>query len=234
MSIWTRISQAISAYKSGESFSVVFDQLLNSPENSVRFTIAIISLSAKMAKADGQVTRDEIRAFRNIFQIDPKDEEHAARVFDLAREDVAGFEEYAEKIYRLFKTKPALLDDVLEGLFQISLADGEYHEKEDLFLSRVAEIFQIDPALYACLRARYMASDKSSPYQILGVTPDMRYEDMKRLYRQLVRDNHPDILQARGLPPEAIQLSETRLRQINHAWDMINAQSPSLAPEIPN
>ena len=92
MSIWTRITEALSALTSGEALSAVFDRLRTPPEKSVAFTIAVIALGAKMAKADGQVTRDEVTAFREVFNIGDADAQGAARVFNLARQDVAGFD----------------------------------------------------------------------------------------------------------------------------------------------
>ena len=97
MSIWTRISEALSALTAGEGLSAVFDRLRSPPERSVAFTIAVIALGAKMAKADGLVTRDEVTAFREVFQIAEGDQDGAARVFNLARQDVTGFEEYAKR-----------------------------------------------------------------------------------------------------------------------------------------
>ena len=124
MSIWTRITEALAALASGEGLSAVFDRLRTAPERRVGFTIAVIALSAKMAKADGLVTRDEVTAFRQVFQIASEDEAGAARVFNLARQDVAGFEEYAARIQRMFESEPGTLCVLLEGLFYIAMADG--------------------------------------------------------------------------------------------------------------
>ena len=117
MSIWTRISEAVSALAKGEGLSAVFDKLRSPPERSVAFTIAVIALGAKMAKADGQVTRDEVTAFREVFQIAQEDEAGAAKVFNLARQDVAGFEDYAARIRRMFGDQDGTLCDLMEGLF---------------------------------------------------------------------------------------------------------------------
>ena len=107
MSLWTRITDALLALASGEGLGAVFDKLRTPPERSVGFTIAVIALSAKMAKADGLVTRDEVTAFREVFHVPLEEETAAARVFNLAREDVAGFEEYAARIARMFADDPA-------------------------------------------------------------------------------------------------------------------------------
>ena len=159
MSLWTRITEALTALAKGEGLSAVFDKLRAPPERTVAFTIAVIALSAKMAKADGQVTRDEVTAFRQVFHIPPAEERAAARVFDLAREDVAGFEDYAARIARMFRGRgrDGVLSDLLGGLFHIATADGAYHPAEDAFLARVAGIFGLSEAEFRTLRAAHVA-----------------------------------------------------------------------------
>src|SRR6056297_1732561 len=156
MSLWTRISDAIAALAKGEGLSSVFEKLRSPPERSVAFTIAVIALSAKMAKADGLVTRDEVTAFRDVFHIPPEEERNAARVFNLARQDVAGFEEYAARIARMFRDAPETLCDLVEGLLHIAVADGVYDPREDAFLGRVAEIFGIGRDRFRAMRARFV------------------------------------------------------------------------------
>lgn len=134
MSLWSRISEALSALASGEGLFTVFEKLRSPPERSVAFAIAVIALSAKMAKADGQVTRDEVTAFREVFHIATQDEAGAAKVFNLARQDVAGFEEYASRIQKMFAQEHETLNDLIEGLFHIAMADGFYHPNENCVL----------------------------------------------------------------------------------------------------
>ena len=125
MSIWTRISEALAALAKGEGLSAVFEQLKTPPEKTIGFTIAVIALGAKMAKADGHVSRDEVAAFREVFAIPKSEEPNAARVFNLARQDVAGFDLYAARIAAMFGPGDAVLVDLLEGLFHIAMADGD-------------------------------------------------------------------------------------------------------------
>ncbi len=223
MSLWTRISEAISALASGEGLSAVFERLRTPPERSVAFAIAVIALGAKMAKADGQVTRAEVTAFREVFQIPPEDEAGAARVFNLARQDVAGFEEYAARVKRMFGDEKEVLTDLLEGLFHIALADGEYHPNEDAFLKRVAQIFGLGGPCFSMLRHRFVPDISPDPYTLLGVTPQDPLEVIQARYRAMVRENHPDKMFARGVPEEAIKLAERRMVDINRAWDEIRA-----------
>ncbi len=222
MSIWSRISAALAALASGEPLSEVFSRLKTPPERSVAFTIAVIALAAKIAKADGTVTRNEVRAFREVFVIPPAEEANAARVFNLARQDVAGYREYAKRIAALFDEGHEVLCDLMEGLFHIATADGVYHEVEDRMLSEVAEIFGLTPAEFRSLRTRFVTVEGQDPYDVLGVDHDMPLEEIRRVWHRAVRDSHPDVMIARGVPEEAIRMAEQRLIALNRAWEEIS------------
>jgi len=223
MSLWSRISDALAALSSGEGLAAVFDKLRAPPERSVAFAIAVIALGAKMAKADGHVTRDEVTAFREVFHIAAKDEPGAARVFNLARTDVAGFEDYATRIHAMFASQPETLTDLIEGLFHIAMADGFYHPNEDAFLEEVAHIFQISDSDFKALRARFVPDAVPDPYSVLGVSAEMELSDIRAAWRKLVRENHPDAMMARGVPEEAVRLAEKRMIDINRAWEDIQS-----------
>lgn len=225
MSIWTRISDALAALRAGESLSQVFDRLRTPPERSVAFTIAVIALGAKMAKADGMVTRDEVTAFRQVFHIPPSDEAAAARVFNLARQDVAGFEEYARRIARMFRQADGTLCDLMEGLFHIAVADGSYHDNEDAFLRRVGDIFGLSERQFRGIRTRFVPDADPDPYDVLGVDPTAQLDEIRHAWRQLVRESHPDRMMARGLPEEAIRMAERRLIAVNRAWEEISGKA---------
>ncbi len=222
MSLWSRILAALERLAPGERLVTLFDRLRGPPERSVAFTIAVIALGAKMAKADGRVTRDEVAAFREVFTIRPTEMENAARVFDLARTDVAGFEEYAARIKAMFADDSDTLRDLMEGLFHIAMADGEYHPAEDDFLARVADIFNVPDREFRSLRARFAGTEPDC-YEVLGVTPDTPMEDIRTAWRIAVRESHPDRLMARGLPEEAVKMAEKRLVAVNRAWENIQA-----------
>lgn len=234
MSIWTRISEALAALAKGESLSDVFTQLRTPPERSTGFAIAVIALGAKMAKADGLVTKDEVSAFREVFTIPRSEEAQAAKVFNLARTDVAGFDLYAKRIADMFGPADPALFDLIEGLFFIALADGEYHPNEDEFLLHVAGIFGIPQDKFLVLRARFVSDKEHCPYQVLGVTPDTPIDEIRKIWRQEVRDSHPDRMMARGVPEEAVKLAEKRLIAVNHAWEEISARQGTETPLSPD
>jgi len=221
MSIWTRISEALSALAQGEPLSAVFERLRTPPERSVAFAIAVIALGAKMAKADGLVTRDEVTAFREVFQIARGDEAGAARVFNLARQDVAGYDDYARRIRAMFGDDSGTLCDLMEGLFHIAVADGVYHPDEDRFLASVADIFGLSEAQFRAIRSRFVTGAPPDPYTVLGVEPGTPLEDIRKAWRRQVRDSHPDRMIARGVPREAVKLAERRIIDLNRAWEEI-------------
>ncbi|MCX7300476.1 MAG: molecular chaperone DjiA [Rhodobacterales bacterium] len=222
MSIWSRIADALASLRNSEGLSAMFDHLRGQPDKTVAFAIAVIGLGAKIAKADGQVTRNEVTAFREIFNIPPEEEANAARVYNLARQDIAGFEDYAHKVKRMFAEDAAVLSDLLEGLFHIAVADGDYHPGENAFLNRVAEIFGFDERLFSRIRAQFVPDAELDPYDVLGVNPDASYDVVRAAWRSLVRESHPDRLTARGVPEEAVRLAEKRLILINGAMERID------------
>lgn len=216
---WQRIADRLAALIVGRRTAVP-------PERSVAFTIGVIALGAKMAKADGRVTRDEVAAFRRIFKIPRSEERHAARVFDLARQDVAGFELWAERLARLFPPGDPVLVDVLDGLYVIATAGEQprLHDAERVFLDEVARIFGITPRDHALIRARRAPGHRCLPCEVLGLAPGTPLEQARERYRRLILENHPDRAQAHGLPPEAVRLAESRTRAINTAWAAYRAE----------
>ncbi|MFC3060213.1 tellurite resistance TerB family protein [Paenirhodobacter populi] len=221
LSLWTRISEAIAALTRGEGLASVFDHLRAPPERSVAFTIAVIALGAKMAKADGRVTRDEVATFRRIFRIPPGEEAHAARVFDLARTDIAGFDSYARKIAAMFGPRSPALRHVLEGLFAIAVADGDYHEGEEIFLREVTRIFGFDETCFLSMRAGFVPDAEPDPWTVLELPPGTPMDQVRARWKRAVREAHPDHAIASGLPPDAIRLAEERVVALNRAWQQI-------------
>jgi DnaJ like chaperone protein len=231
MSIWSRIGEFVSRMSnSGFGVSDVVEAVktffAGDPElrRRVAFSIAMIALSAKMAKADGIVTQDEVRAFQEIFSIPARETHNVARLYDLAQQDIAGFELYAEKMARLCgsgRENCAMLTDILDGLFHIAKADGVLHEREGTFLRRIAQIFSIDEAHYESILARHVNLGAADPYVVLGVTRGSSLDEIRRHYHRLVAENHPDRLIARGVPQEFIAIATTRIAAINGAFEVI-------------
>ncbi|MCF6199013.1 MAG: TerB family tellurite resistance protein [Hyphomicrobiaceae bacterium] len=189
--------------------------------NHLAFTAGVIALGAKLAKADGQVTRDEIKAFREVFKVEEGDAKHVARLFNQAKQDVAGYDAYADQLAQIFRDNPKMLENVLEGLFHIALADQVLHPSEERFLSDVAQRFGIEKNQFRSIKSRHVVSNDRDPYGILEISYDVDDEQLKKHYRALVSEHHPDRLIARGLPKEFIELANKRLAVINAAYEEI-------------
>ncbi|WP_312530286.1 molecular chaperone DjiA [Paracoccus sp. (in: a-proteobacteria)] len=200
------------------------------PERSVAFTIAVIALGAKLAKADGSVVRSEVSAFRRVFVIPRSEEKNAARVFDLARQDVSGFDGWARRIARMFEPGDPVLLDLIEGLLIIAVADGELHEAEIIFIDEVARILGVTPEQVTALRLRHDPDRRCLPCEVLGISMDTPLPEARKRWRELILQSHPDRALARGLPPEAVRLAETRTRALNEAWDQYRKAHSALQP----
>ena len=209
----------------GAAVDVGVDRVLPSTEATrhITFTIGAIALAAKMAKADGIVTREEVDAFKQVFKVPPDEMKNVGRIFDLARKSTDGFEAYASQIAELLAGRAKVLEDLLEGLFFIAQADGEIHPAELEFLRVVAGIFGFSAHEFESLSARHVGPDVNSPYTILGIDPKVDDATLKKHYRKLVIENHPDKLMAEGVPHEFIAVATERVAQINAAYDRIIA-----------
>ena len=192
-------------------------------QDRIAFTIAVVTLAAKMSKADGVSSDIEIAAFERLFQVPESERGGIRRVFDLARQDVAGYEAYARQLAPLLEKEPPLKFSVLECLLYIAAADGVLHPEEDVFLNRVAELLGVPPVEYKAIR-RAFVHDPDSPYEVLGVSPKASDGEIKLRYRALVREHHPDALVANGVPEEFLAASNRRLAAINAAYEAILAE----------
>ncbi|MGS4885865.1 TerB family tellurite resistance protein [Roseibium sp. MB-4] len=227
MSVWSSIGSIVGAIGSGGAQIVdrLVQLVLARPEgaNTVGFTVAMIALSAKMAKADGVVTADEVIAFRELFDVPSNEEKNVARLFNLAQEDVAGFDVYAKKLADLFPYDRKTLLDILDGLFHIAKADGVVHQSEISYLSEVAKVFGLDEREFSKVLARHVRKD-GDPYEVLGIGAQASAAELKAHYRREVQETHPDRLIARGVPEEFVRIANDRLAALNEAWAQICAE----------
>lgn len=188
---------------------------------SIAFTMGVIVLGAKMAKADGRVTPDEVAAFKEVFRVPPDEMKNVGRIFNRARKDSAGFEPYARQLGGMFRENPAVLEELLDGLFHIARADGRISAEEVKYLAAVSREFGLSETTWNRIREANMGPDQGDPYTILGIKHEASDEDVKTAYRQLVRENHPDRLVAQGLPSEFVELANEKLATINQAYEKI-------------
>lgn len=227
MSVWQRLSAFVGSASERTGFVGSLVNALD-PDNwlpggrDAAFTLALIALSAKMAVSDGVVTASELRAFQRTVEISPGIEEQVDRLFKLAQQDVAGYEAYAKKVRRFFVDSPDTLEHVLDGLFYIASADGMIHDAELDYLKNVSDIFGFDDARFEQLTAQHVMFERGvDPYVVLGLAPTADRSEVKRVYRLLVAEHHPDRLIAKGVPEELIDVATARMAAINNAYNQI-------------
>ncbi len=226
MSIWDKLAGAAASI--GGPVGAMLTRLGRlamdgSHDKQVAFTVGVIALGAKMAKADGTVTKDEVEAFKEVFKVPAGEQHNVARLFNLAKQDVAGYESYARQLGRLFRNDRELLCDVMDGLFHIAVADGKLHPNEDRFLARVAQEFGFSNQEYLAIKGRHFRCGLYDPYNILSASPKATDAELKSQYHRLVAENHPDMLMARGVPAEALGIATKKLAAINAAYEEIKA-----------
>tara|TARA_R110000868_G_scaffold53249_3_gene167341 strand:+ start:11994 stop:12692 length:699 start_codon:yes stop_codon:yes gene_type:complete len=194
------------------------------PERRVEdadFAMALIGLGAKMAKADGVVTRSEVRAFYEVFRPPPEGRAALDRAFELAMQTTLGFEGYARRLARRFRANPAILEDVLDGLFHVAKADGAVTSDELDYLDQVSSIFGFSPLEFRRISTAHIGAPDHDPYVILGIDADISDQDLKRAYRRIASQNHPDRMMARGAPLETQRFANEKMAAINTAYGKI-------------
>jgi DnaJ like chaperone protein len=228
MSIWSQLSSlARQAFEPGddEAMSTAIGAPLCGPDpNDVEFTAAIVGLGAKLAKADGLVTTDEVAMFARVFRAAPEDEASMRRVFDIARQTVLGYESYAKRIGKRYRDRPCLLEGVLDGLFRIAASDGVITAEELAYLHSVAGHFGFNEDQFRRIRASHMGPDADDPYAVLGVRHDASFEEVRAAYRRLMLENHPDtVTGAKSAPREYEPVAHEKAAAITTAYARIRA-----------
>ncbi|MBX7248014.1 MAG: TerB family tellurite resistance protein [Caulobacteraceae bacterium] len=189
------------------------------PGEDPAFSTAVTALGAKLAKADGRADASEYEAFAEVFQPDPASQRNVQRLYELARQTTHGYESYAKRLAKRYAACPQLLEDVLDGLFYIAVADGQVTAEELDYLERVSGLLGHSPMTYRRIKATYVGAAADDPYVILGVRPDVADEDLRAARKALLEEFHPDRVRARGLPEEFIEVFTAKAAAVNKAFD---------------
>jgi DnaJ like chaperone protein len=222
MSVWSRIvALAGGAFEADEPGP--FEECAPRA-NDVGFTAAVIGLAAKMAKADGVASAAELAAAAQVFHPPPGEEDNFRRAFMLAQETVLGFDSYAKQVGRKYRSRPCLLEDVLDGLFHIAAADGAVTADELGYLARVATHFGFSALDFRRIKATNLGPEAGDPYAVLGLSRGVGMEEVRRAWRRLAADNHPDTMLSRGAAPEFVTIAHEKTAAINSAYAAIQQE----------
>ncbi len=197
-----------------------FDGKIQSPQEVI--TIGIIILAAKLAKADGQVTTDEVSAFKEKFKIPPDFQNDVGKIFNEAKKNSEDYHQYAQQLGMIFKGQPQVLEQIINLLFFIAEADGEISDPEINFINGCSNYFGLNKTQYESIQSMWL-DKQTNPYKILGIEKEASNEDIRKKWINLNKELHPDQLRAQGVPQELIIKSEDRLSEINQAYDKIKS-----------
>lgn len=229
--VWDTLSRQVEAVRGGKLRSSVRALLRRTglypwlrrrrrPQRCQSFTTAFVALAAKMAAADGVAVKAEAEAFERFLDVDDAELARVRRLYDLAKEDPAGYETYADRIGRMLADEPQMKREVLECLLFIACSDGILHPAEDGYLQEVARRFGFEALEWQTLRAGFV-HDPGSPYAVLGLAPSASVADIKRAYRKLAAETHPDRLAAEGAPLAVVKAASARMAHLNAAYETI-------------
>jgi len=185
------------------------------------FAIALIILTAKLAKADGHVSREELIAIKNKLKIPEHEIDQVGKIFNKAKEDSLGYEPYAQQIAQIYRNNPVVLDEIINTLFYIAEADGSISDSELAMMRNIAKIFGLNESQFEGIKESRKSSDKLNPFIVLDCSPNDDFAIIRKKYLQLSKEHHPDVLMNKGVPPEIIEESKKKMRAINAAFDQI-------------
>ena len=185
------------------------------------FALSLIVLSAKLSKADGQVSKEELVAVKDKLRIPDNELDQVGKIFNKAKEESAGYEQYAQQIAQIYKGNINVLEEVINILFYIAEADGNVSETELKMIEHIAQIFGLTEIQFNSIKESRKSSDKLNPYIVLESKPDDEIEIIRKRYLKLSKEHHPDLLMSKGVPQEVIDESKAKMRAINSAWDQV-------------
>jgi len=238
MSIWGKIIGGTAGFAIGGPFGAIlgvmagnifdkskkssfrYQEIPNQQKQSI-FALSIIILGAKLAKADGVVTKDEVEAFKEKFRISPSDMEQVGKIFNEAKKTAYNFETVAQQVGELFHDNRVVLEELLNNLFYIAEADGKISDSELNFLKTVSSIFKFDENTFQRIYQLRLQDKESNPYKVLGVKRTDNDETIRKSWIKLTKEHHPDNLVAKGMPSEFIKQATKEMSSINTAYDKI-------------
>ena len=235
MSIWGSLLGGVIGFSFGGPFGALLGSFLggkisglnssktigNQQNSQEVFALSLIILSAKLSKADGHVSKEELIAVKNKLQIPDSEIDQVAKIFNKAKDESTGYEPYAKQIAEIFRGNLNVLEEVINILFYIAEADGNVSNDEETMIANIAYIFGLSQKQYQSIKESRKTSDKLNPYIVLESQPTDDLKTIRKNYIKLSKEHHPDLLISKGVPVEVINESKNKMRSINAAWDQV-------------
>ena len=234
MSIWGSLIGGMIGFSLGGPFGMLLGSLIGGKISRAKgsfnnsfaqpqqvFALSLIVLSAKLSKADGQVSKEELIAVKDKLKIPDNELDQVGKIFNKAKEESTGYQPYAEQIAQIYKNNLNVLEEVVNILFYIAEADGNISDAELNMIEDISRIFGLNQTQFNSLKESRKSSDKLNPYVVLESKPDDNLTNIRKRYLKLSKEHHPDLLLSKGVPQEVIEESKKKMRAINSAWDQI-------------
>ena len=235
MSIWGSLIGGMVGFSLGGPFGMLLGSIIGGKVSRAKsaggfrsfrqpqqvFALSLIVLSAKLSKADGSVSREELVAVKDKLKIPENELDQVGKIFNQAKTEAAGYEPYAQQIAQIYKKNSQVLEEVINILFYIAEADGHISETELNMIEHIAQIFGLSSSQYNSIKESRKNSDKLNPYVVLESKSDDSIEIIRKRYLKLSKEHHPDLLMSKGVPQEVIDESKAKMRAINSAWDQV-------------
>ena len=232
MSIWGSLIGGMIGFSLGGPFGMLLGSLVGGKISRARsrgsfaqpqqiFALSLIVLSAKLSKADGNVSREELVAVKEKLKIPENEITQVGKIFNKAKEESTGYEPYAQQIAQIYKGNINVLEEVINILFYIAEADGNVSSSELTMIENISKIFGLTQVQFNSVKESRKGSDKLNPYIVLESNPSDDLQSIRKKYLKLSKENHPDLLVSKGVPQEVIDESKNKMRAINSAWDQI-------------
>lgn len=184
----------------------------------ISFTFAIITLSARLATADGPLTRESYIVFRDAFPLSGGLCPKLRKLFVLACNDATPLEHTVQQIKYAFPRNRVLFQALVARLFAIAASHPPIGRKQEMLLAKIAHMLEISPASYSALHEQYT---KPKPHHILGTNKKPAKSHLKKRYHQLIQRYHPDRYAGEALSPEVAQLLSLRTAEISAAYRVL-------------
>ena len=235
MSIWGSLIGGMIGFSLGGPFGMLLGSLLGGKISRARatsrfsaaaqgqrvFALSLIVLSAKLSKADGQVSREELIAVKDKLKIPEHELDQVGKIFNKAKDESVGYEPYAKQIAHFYKGHINVLEEVINTLFYIAEADGNVSDEEFKMIHNISQIFVLNEIEFNGIVEGRKSSDKLNPYVVLESKPNDNLANIRKKYLKLSKEHHPDLLLSKGVPQEVIDESKAKMRAINSAWDQV-------------
>ena len=235
MSIWGSLIGGMIGLSLGGPFGMLLGSIIGGKISRARsgtgmgafaqpqqlFALSLIVLSAKLSKADGQVSREELIAVKDKLKIPENELDQVGKIFNKAKEESKGYEPYAQQIAQIYRGNLNVLEEVINMLFYIAEADGNVSKSELKMIESISNIFGLTQAQFESIKESRKSSEKSNPYIVLESNPNDDIQTIRKKYIKLSKDHHPDLLISKGVPKEVIEESKKKMRAINSAWDQV-------------